>query len=190
MESLESTRELLDRARCGEDDALNRLMARYLPRFKRWATGRLPRWSRDLLDTDDLVQETLLRTLQNLDQFEFEREGALQAYIRQAVHNRIRNELRRASRHPGPGELDETMAARTVSPLERILGEESIERYEQALESLNDEERQLIVSRVELGFSYKDVAEAVGKSSPDAARMAVGRALTKLARRMAEAEKP
>src|SRR3954468_19823323 len=52
---LDSTFDLVERAKSGDGDALNQLFARYLPSLRRWASGRLPRWSRDLMDTDDLV---------------------------------------------------------------------------------------------------------------------------------------
>ena len=51
-------------------------MDRYLPRLSRWASGRLPRWARDLSDTDDLVQDTLIRSVANLGHFEARGEGA------------------------------------------------------------------------------------------------------------------
>ncbi len=94
----ESSVELLERAKAGDSEALDRLLGRYLPRLRRWASGRLPHWARDLSDTEDLVQDTVVRTLRHIDGFHAQREGALQAYLRQAVMNRIRDELRRASR--------------------------------------------------------------------------------------------
>ena len=97
---------LLERVRAGDTAALNRLMDRYLPRLSRWASGRLPRWARDLSDTDDLVQDTLIRSVANLDHFEARGEGALQAYLRGAVMNRIRDEIRRQRRTPALGPLD------------------------------------------------------------------------------------
>jgi len=77
----ESTLSLLERARAGDQDALNDLFARYAPPLRRWASGRLPRWARDLSDTPDLVQETLLNTFRNIEGFEFRDEGA-QAPVR------------------------------------------------------------------------------------------------------------
>ena len=65
------------------------------PPLRRWASGRLPRWARDLSDTPDLVQETLFQTFRKINGFEHRGEGALQAYLRQAVMNRIRDEIRR-----------------------------------------------------------------------------------------------
>src|SRR5216684_3120983 len=181
---VDSTLDLVERAKAGDDEALNRLFARYLPSLRRWASGRLPRWSRDLMDTDDLVQETVVRAVKRIDQFESRHEGALQAYLRQAIVNRIRDEVRRAKRSPAPLVLDDNAADKGASPLEAAIGEEALERYEAALARLRPEEREAIVARVEMDGSYQDVAQALGKPSADAARMAVSRALLRLAQEM------
>jgi len=180
--------DLLQRAKGGEDDALNRLLERYVPPLTAWASQRLPRWARDVMDTGDLVQETLLGTIRNLGHFQPQRDGALQAYLRQAVVNRIRDEVRRAQRRKPATDLDSGEPDRRPSPLEESIGLETLERYEAALESLPAIDREGIVARVELGQSWERVAEALGKPSPDAARNAVSRALKKLAREMAKNE--
>lgn len=59
-----------------------------------------------MIDTDDLVQETVISTLKRIEVFEYRADAALQAYLRQAVMNRIRNEIRRVTRHPAPDTLD------------------------------------------------------------------------------------
>ena len=163
---------------------MNRLFARFLPTLRRWASGRLPRWSRDLMDTDDLVQETVIRAVKRIDQFESRHEGALQAYLRQAVVNRIRDEVRRATRAPAVATLDEQQRDLAASPLEMAIGREAVDRYEAALARLRPEEREAIVARVEMECSYQEVAEALAKPSADAARMTVSRALLRLAEEM------
>ena len=184
MADPESSFELLEGARAGDPAALDRLLSRYLSPLQRWASGRLPRWARDLSDTGDLVQETLIRTLRNIGSFRPEREGALQAYLRQAVMNRIRDEIRRARRHPAPEELGEDIPSRWTSPLDQAIGQETVDRYEAALADLRDEEREAIIARVELGHSWDELAAMLGKTSPDAARMATQRALVRLAMKM------
>jgi RNA polymerase sigma-70 factor (ECF subfamily) len=182
--SVDTTFDLVERAKSGDSDALNRLFSRFLPSLRRWASGRLPRWSRDLMDTDDLVQETVVRAVKRIDQFESRHEGALQAYLRQAIVNRIRDEVRRAKRSPVPTVLDDNQSDRGASPLEAAIGEEALQRYEGALARLRPEEREAIIARVEMDGSYQDVAQALGKPSADAARMAVSRALVRLAQEM------
>lgn len=187
-EDPESTFNLISRARAGDQAALERLFDRHLTPLRRWARGRLPRWARDLADTDDLVQETLLQTFKRIDGFEPRRVGALQAYLRQAVLNRIRDELRRKGRRPDAAELDGLEADQTQSPLEQAIGQEAVERYERALSRLRPEEQEAVIGRVEMGFTYEELAEALGKSTPDAARKAAERALVRLAEEMARAD--
>lgn len=134
-----------------------------------------------MADTDDLVQETMIRTLKQIDVFEYRTDGALQAYLRQAVMNRIRNEIRRVRRHPRPDPLDAGAPASDLSPLEAMIGRQTVEAYENALDELPAQDREAIIGRVELGLSYDDLAKAMGRPSANAARMAVGRALVKLA---------
>lgn len=183
--ALDATVELLERAQEGDAEAVNLLFSRYLPPLRRWARGRLPQYARDLLETEDLVQETMVHAFKRLKVFEMRHDGALHAYLRQAVINRIRDEVRRAQRRPAAEELEASQHQdSTASPLETAIGTQAVERYEAALSRLRDEDRQAIVARVELGLSYAEVATALGKSSPDAARMAVARALVKLAQEM------
>jgi serine/threonine-protein kinase len=128
----ETSVALLERVRLGDREALDLLLRRYVPALRRWARGRLPRWARDLADTEDLVQETVIRTLRNLKTFEYRHEGALQAYLRQAVMNRIRDEIRRVGNRPEIGSLDEELADARTSPLEAAVGAEAVARYEGA----------------------------------------------------------
>jgi RNA polymerase sigma factor (sigma-70 family) len=184
---LEGTEVLLARVRAGDQSALNTLIARYLAPLRRWARGRLPRWARDMRDTDDLVQETLVATLNHLDDFEVRKEGALHAYLRQSITNRIRDEVRRVGRRPSAEPADERIEARAPSPLEEVIGAEALARYEKALNNLSAIEREAVIARVELGLSYIEIAAAIGKSSADAARMTTSRALLKLAEEMSRA---
>jgi RNA polymerase sigma-70 factor, ECF subfamily len=180
----ESTFALIERARAGDREAVERLFARHLAPLQRWASGRLPKWARDLADTDDLVQDTLLRTFKRIEDFEPRRVGALQAYLRQAVLNRLRDEVRRKGRQPEAAELDGLEADGSQSPLEEAIGREAVERYERALERLRPEEREAIIARVEMDYSYEELAQALGKPTAEAARKAAQRALVRLAEEM------
>lgn len=177
----ESSIELLQRVRGGDNDALERLLGRYLLPLRRWARGRLPLWARDMSDTQDLVQDAVLSVMRHLSDFDPKGPGALHAYLRAAVMNRIRDELRRASRRPAPTELDEDIRSGSDSPLETAMGKEAHDRYEAGLAVLRDDERELIIGRVEWGLDYGELAKALSKPSPDAARVATRRAVLKLA---------
>jgi RNA polymerase sigma factor (sigma-70 family) len=182
--SLESTYELIERVRRGDKDSLDRLMARHLGPLRRFVSGRLPRWARDMTDTDDLVQDTLLRTFTKIEDFDVRGIGALQAYLRQAVLNRVRDELRRKGRTPAMVDAGGLDLEGKGSPLEEAIGKEAFERYQAALTRLKPEEREAIIARVEMDYSYADLAEMLGKPTPDAARKTAQRALLRLAEEM------
>lgn len=180
----ESTFDLIDRAKAGDQRAIERLFARHLKPLQRWAKGRLPQWARDLADTEDLVQDVLLQTFKRIDNFEVRRVGALQAYLRQAVVNRVRDELRRKARQPDETDLNGLELELSPSPLEEAIGGEAVERYQQALQRLRPEEREAIIGRIEMGYSYEELAQVLGKPSGEAARKAAQRALVRLAEEM------
>ena len=182
-----STSRLLAQARAGDTAAAETLFALYLPRLRRWASGRLPRWARDIADTTDLVHDALLQTFKQLQAVQVDDEGALQAYLRQAVLNRIRDEIRRRQRRGLPSPLDSDVAAIDASPLELTIQNDALERYDQALGRLRETDRELLVSRLELGFSYDELATATGKPNADAARKAAQRALVRLIEEMQRA---
>jgi RNA polymerase sigma-70 factor (ECF subfamily) len=179
----DSTFDLVLLAQRGDDWALEQLCARYLPRMRRWAHGRLPGWARGLADTQDLVQDTLVQVARRIRQFEPRHEGAFQAYVRQALLNRIRDEVRRA-RGPVADPIADSHPSPDASPLEEAIGSELLERYEKALQRVKPEDREAIVARVELGLAWREVAGALGKNSNESAQMTVRRALVRLAREM------
>jgi RNA polymerase sigma-70 factor (ECF subfamily) len=183
-DSLESTSDLISRVREGDRESLERLVHRHVAPLRRYVTGRLPRWARDLADTDDLVQDTLLRTFSRLDAIEVRGAGSLQAYLRQAVMNRLRDELRRKGRVPALVDVNDLELPGEGSPLEETIGREAAARYVAALARLDPEERDVIIGRVEMEYSYAELADLLGKPTADAARKAARRALLRLAEEM------
>lgn len=182
--ALESTLDLVDRSRSGDAAARNRLIQRYLPLLTRWAHGRLPHSARDLSETADLVQVTLLRAFQNLPAFDVQGPGAFFGYLRHIMTNLLRDEMRRVGRRPLMAELDEHLEEPQASPLANSITVETLRAYEMALAQLAQEQRELVVMRVEMGLGHEDIAQLTGSPSPNAARMRVARALADLARLM------
>ena len=182
--STASTLDLLQRASAGDERAIDQLFARYAPALNRWASGRLPKGLRDIADTQDIVQDAMLQTFRNLRGFEYRGEGGFHAYLRQAILNRVKAEIRQKIRHPGWTGLDSGLTADAPSPLELAIGQHAVARYEEALNRLTVPEREAVIARVELGLSHAEIADMLKKPSADAARMTVARALAKLAELM------
>ncbi len=186
QDDIESSGSLLAGVRAGDEEARARLVIRYRSLLRRWAHGRVPRRARSLIDTEDLLQVTLLRALESAGRFEPRREGAFLAYLRTVLLNEIRAALRRVDRGPALEPLPAGLEDRHPSPLAEAIGAEAVDTYEAALASLTEEQQQAVVLRVEMGFTYQQVAEAMDSPSMDAARMLVARALARLSEKMVE----
>jgi RNA polymerase sigma factor (sigma-70 family) len=172
---------LLSRLKEGNHAARDEIIRRYWPRLERWARGRLPPGARDLYETGDLVQETMLAALKRLEEFEPRHDGALPAYFRAAILNRIRTLAVRAKTRGERVDLGSALVDAGPSPLEEAVGREAVDRYELALSRLRPDDREAIQLRVELGLPYQEIAREMEKPTVTAARMAVSRALCRLA---------
>jgi RNA polymerase sigma factor (sigma-70 family) len=186
--SLESSTLLLRRAQGGDLEARDRIIARYYPRLLRWASGRLPSSARSLTDTTDLVHETVVKAIRNLPDVELPAHGGLLPYLRTALRNLIRDQIRNARRHGQQALIEEALEDPQPSPLERTMGKAVLDRYELALARLRPEEQQAILLRVELDCNWGLIAKEIGKPSADAARMTATRALLRLAEEMSGAD--
>ena len=182
--SLESTSALLSRLKTGEMAARDVLLSRYLLPLPGWAHGRLPDVARDLLDTDDVVQDTLLRALSHLDDITANGDGAFLAYLRQALLNRIRDHLRRLRRRPAREALKDSYFDEKPSPLEIAIGRETLAKYDAAMLHLPHPQQEAVMLRLEMGCSYEEIARYLGCRTANTARMMVARAMLRLATAM------
>lgn len=183
-----SESRLLERVQRGSRGAAEALFARYGSWLRRWTRGRLPHRVRGSLDTSDLVQESLRYMFTRLEWFESKRASSLRAYLRRDVENRIRDELRRATRrrHAIAPEQPVRASDAGAPQLRRLVDEEAWRRYVDGLQRLRSRDRRLIAGRVELGYNYRQLALVERMASPDAARMALRRALIRLGDVMAD----
>ena len=136
------------------------------------------------MDTDDVVQEAFLKVLRRLDSFDPQHDEALKAYLRISVLNRVKDEYKR--KRPDVQNLEDAtdLASRVATPLEEVMGRQMFERYEAALGRLKDQEREMLVAKIELDLDYGQIARMFNKNTPDAARVAVRRAMGRLAEEM------
>jgi DNA-directed RNA polymerase specialized sigma24 family protein len=151
------------------------LTRRYVPALRRWMQGRLPRWAREAAPPES-IDRAIGEALKGLEIFRGGYTIALQGALREAVIDRL-SHARAVSRTNDP----------LPSPLERVMGHRSVERYEQALRELTETQRAAVVARIELGFGHGEVARMLALGSPSEARALTARALVQLARRMRDA---
>jgi RNA polymerase sigma factor (sigma-70 family) len=178
---MEPTEELLRDIRDGDRNAEQRLYDRYLPLLRRWAHGRMPPSARDISDTDDLVQVTLLRALRHLGEFRCSGSGSFLAYLRHILLNEVRAELRKHRRRGSSVDIDQlALSDEGDSVVENLVGHQRLLAYEKALGALERRQQEAVVMRLEFGMSYQEIALETGTSA-DGVRMLVTRALKSMA---------
>jgi RNA polymerase sigma factor (sigma-70 family) len=159
----------------------NALIGSYLPRLTQFAERHLTPDARGTLAAADVVQEAVMKSIRHLHRFEFRHDEAFLAYLRKSIRHRIVDEIRRAKRRPRLVALGMYESAdQGLSPLERVIARSQAKRYRDALASLREHDRRLIVLRVEYGLSYEDIAGHLGLRTESAARMALRRAIDRL----------
>ena len=192
MDRTEST-ALLRRAKGGCNEALNTLLEHCAGKLLALIRLRMGRGLRAHLESQDILQASLLKAFQHIDQFEREDTGALMAWLARIAENEIRDQAdyhgrqrRDAARVvPVEGGLD-GLAPQVRSLVSGVIMNEAMERLERALEELDDRYREIIVLRKFEELSFREIAERLGKS-PDACRMLLARAMAALTLRANEA---
>jgi RNA polymerase sigma-70 factor (ECF subfamily) len=178
------TATLVQRIRSGDNVAREALFRRYLPLLRRWASGRLPKSARDLADTDDLVQVTLMRALNRIETFQVNQKGCFLAYLRQIFINEVRQEIKHCKRVPGSESISDEMRDDDLpTVLEQLVGVEQLQSYQLALGTLTKRQQEVLVMRIEFGMTYPEIALETGRSA-DAVRIMVARATVELGRRL------
>lgn len=176
----DSTLHVLERAQAGDELAARILIERAAPPVRRWARGRVPHFVRGDADTEDVIQDVLLSTLRQLKRFQHRTVGGLQAYLRQAVVNRIRDLIRGSKRRGTDAGAEQELRDWKPSPLEAAIMQQRLGGFLEALARLRPADRQVIIWRIELGYSADEIAAKLGKSRA-AAGMTVSRAMARLA---------
>jgi RNA polymerase sigma-70 factor (ECF subfamily) len=178
------TVSLLARARAGDVHARNLLLQRHRPALVRWVHGRLPLRTRDDQDTEDIVQRSLIRALEPMERFEPRHEGAFLAYLCKVAQNLMLDDHRKVQRRPERVELEEHHADAGPTPLDLVVDGDELEHYEEALLRLPEDFRVAIRLRLELDYSYAEMAKAMERPTENAARLLLQRAVKRLVREM------
>jgi RNA polymerase sigma-70 factor (subfamily 1) len=183
---------LLRPAREGSKGALNAVLEECGERLLGFIRLRLGPELRRQLESGDILQVTLLRAFQHIDQFEGQSRKTLMAWLAGIARNAIRDEAdyqhreRRDARRTVPlDEARDEVASEVRSGVSRLILGEEHQRLERALESLDPVHREVILLRRYEELSFDEIGERLGRS-PDACRMLLARAMTTLTARVRE----
>jgi RNA polymerase sigma-70 factor (ECF subfamily) len=177
-EASEPSEALIRRAQQGERTALDTLMRRSLARLLRLTRARLGPRLRELEDSGDLVQSALREAVRDLPGFVYRGRQSFHRWLATIVEHKIRHRARdrgRARRDPGPdvrvdriGEQLDTLPADAHG--DAAVAAETREGVRDALEQLDEAERDVIVWRQFQQLSTQQVAELLGTSAAAASK--------------------
>lgn len=188
------TSTLLERIRGGESEAYNELFDRYRSRLDVFLRSRLPPSARHLLETQDLVQEVCIRTLPNLERFDYRGIGSFWAYLRKIALNHAAEVWRKYASKLAEERLNQESwrapAADDAPPLAGLLAREEFETFEGVLHRLSEKKRYALLMRIELGLDFKTISSECDYPSANAARMDVTRTIEAVGREMAVGRSP
>lgn len=187
----EISRELVEQAKAGSPEALNRLYERCAGRLLAFIRLRLGRDLRSRLESRDILQSTLLKSLEHVTELRADETRSVMAWLARIAEHEIRDcadfhhRQRRDAAREAPLDDDAPLPALTRSALSRVILDEQTARLEDALESLSSAHREVILLRKYEELPFGEIARRLGKTE-DACRMLLARAMTALTLKMSE----
>jgi RNA polymerase sigma-70 factor (ECF subfamily) len=177
---------LLRKARQGSPEALGELYERYGGRLLACIRFKMGRDLRARIESRDILQATLLKSFQRLEQFEGGDGASLMGWLVRIAENEIRDQVdfqhrqRRDVAAAVPlDEISQHVPAAARSALSEAVLNEQADYLTRALEGLDSDHREVIVLRKLEELSFKEVASRLGRSE-DACRMLLARAMVAL----------
>ncbi len=193
----EKTNELLEAARQGDREAINRLLERHRAALRRLVQMRLDPKIQRRVDVSDVVQDTLLDANRRLAEYLANPAMPFHLWLRNIARDRIIDSHRRhrvsgkrsvdreqrlavpAANDRSTMELAAQICDRERTPAAEATMRELARRFHDALEQLDDSDREVLVMRHFEQLSNQEVSQALGLSQP-AASMRYLRAMRRL----------
>jgi RNA polymerase sigma-70 factor (ECF subfamily) len=185
-------RELIERARVGDQAALGELLEKY----RRYLWGLADRMLDDRaaarIDASDIVQQTCLSVHKQITEFEGEDDAQFAAWLRQIHERNIRNAAR-DQLHAGKRAIDreqrvgdgEVYAARQATPSQYVVQSEEAARLTRAIAQLPPDEQEALRRRYLDGESMAEIGAAM-ELTKDALVWLMKRAMTSLRQHLSE----
>ena len=155
-----SEREIVDRARAGDRDALGALYNLYLTPIYRFVLSRIGHVN----EAEDITEEVFLRVIEHIGRFEWH-DVPFSAWLFRIAQNQVISHHRRRGSRPVGVTLD-GFDVEDLAPGPERLVEHTVTMREvfAACEQLPEAQRQVISLRFGAGLNVKETADALGKS--------------------------
>ena len=169
---MEAFKGQLDRARRGEPEALSALYRRLLPGVFGYIAARVP----DRATAEDLTSEVFLQMVESISRLRASDEASVAAWILQIARVTVAGYYRKREQQPAfvslEPEEEEPGASRLIAdtnpnydPVRRAEARDDWEAVVKAINTLTEEQRQVLVGRLILGYDVATVARMLGKNA-------------------------
>lgn len=189
----DETIELLNGAQQGDRDAVDRLLDRHRDSLNRMVRCRLNQGVARRVDASDVVQDALITASRRLAEYLQSPSMPFHAWLRQLARDRLADVYRRelAAKRDVAREQNMANADRSsldplaqvrdeqLTPAAMLLRKEFAERFQSAVDQLDDDAREIILMRHSEQLTNSQAAELLGLTEP-AASMRYLRALRQL----------
>ena len=195
MEGIEG---LLDGARQGNAEALSALYQRFLPGIFGYMATRVP----DRATAEDLTADVFLQMVEGIAHLRAEDEAGFSAWLLRIARMTVAGYYRKREKQPAPlslsGEAWENTYADSLmlleshpeaDPVQWTEAREDWQAVVQAINHLTEEQRQVLVGRLILGYDVATVAHMLGKKA-NAVKALQFRALQSLQRLFGKPRSP
>lgn len=161
--------DIIRKVRAGDADAFGALVEKYGGRIARLVRG----FVRNEQDAQDVAQDAFLKAFARLDRFDG--RSAFYTWLYRIAANTAMDHNKKVRRRPAPlpleapreeeeGRTGISPAAPGPSPAQGAMTAELRRRIDEAMDSLPEVYRQVVVLRELEGLSYDDMARALGVS--------------------------
>lgn len=164
---METIERLLDRARHGDSEAVSVLYHRFLPGIFGYIATRVP----DRATAEDLTSEVFLQMVEGIAHLRARDEAGFLAWLLRIARVTIAGYYRKREKRPVLLSLqgEEWLAMLSNSPehdpVSWAEGREDWQTVVQAINRLTEEQRQVLVGRLILGYDVATVARLLGKQA-------------------------
>ena len=186
------TKKLLEEARSGHPEALDKLFERYRAYIRQVIDLRLEGPIGQRLDASDVIQNTQLEAARRLPEYLQRQPVGFSTWLHQIARDQLimarrrhvqagKRAIARESRSSERSSLQlaEQLVASGSSPSGHLAKQELIQRMRQAMNNLPQDHREILLMRSVEQLSYEDIGYILG-IEPAAARKRHGRALVRL----------
>lgn len=202
----DQTETLLNAARDGDTDAVNRLLEKHRAPVRRLVEMRLDRKVQRRVDVSDVVQDVMIEASGRLEKYLSDPSMAFHLWLRQIAWDRIIDTYRRhrvsakrnmdreqpmavsAGTDQSTMELAIQLCDPGLTPSAAATQREIASKVEDAIEKLNDQDREIVLMRHYEHLSNLEIAEVLDVKPP-AASMRYLRAVRRLREILEEDDK-